>query len=114
MAVITSVFAPIAPNWEATTSYDIQHGFGYYYLLTHLGTPDTEQALTPLSRVSVSSARYGNWHKDKKETSAQKNVPRLLVYIMGGVTYSEMRAAYEVTADKKNWEVIIGECGKVF
>ncbi len=61
--------------------------------------------------VIVASARYGQWHKDKKETS-QKNVPRLIVFILGGATFSELRTAYEVTNDKKNWEVIIGECGR--
>lgn len=55
------------------------------------------------------SNRYGNWHKDKTKEVAQKNVPRLIVYIMGGATYSEFRTGYEVTNDKKNWEVIIGK-----
>merc|ERR1711936_214970 len=55
-----------------------------------------------------SSGRYGGWHKDKTKEVTQKNVPRLIVYIMGGATYSEFRTGYEVTNDKKNWEVIIG------
>lgn len=37
-----------------------------------------------------------------------KNVPRLLVFIVGGMSFSEIRCAYEVTAAVKNWEVIIG------
>ncbi|KAL3270568.1 hypothetical protein HHI36_021105 [Cryptolaemus montrouzieri] len=54
-----------------------------------------------------SSARYGQWHKDRAQQTV-KNVPRLLVFIVGGMSFSEIRCAYEVTANVKNWEVIIG------
>lgn len=37
-----------------------------------------------------------------------KNVPRLIVFVVGGISYSEIRCAYEVTNAIKNWEVIIG------
>ncbi|XP_063229772.1 protein ROP [Bacillus rossius redtenbacheri] len=53
------------------------------------------------------SVRYGHWHKDKGQQTV-KNVPRLLVFIVGGVCFSEIRCAYEVTNAVKNWEVIIG------
>ncbi|KAH8033993.1 hypothetical protein HPB51_018504 [Rhipicephalus microplus] len=55
----------------------------------------------------IRSQRYGHWHKDKN-TPNVKNVPRLIVFVIGGMTYSEMRCAYEVTKEVKNWEVIIG------
>lgn len=54
-----------------------------------------------------SSARYGQWHRDKAQTTL-KNVPRIIVFIVGGASFSEMRCAYEVTAASKNWEIIIG------
>ena len=60
--------------------------------------------------AAPTSNRYGNWHKDKKDQTAAKTVPRILVFIAGGTTYSEMRAGYEVSADKKNWEIVMGEC----
>lgn len=54
------------------------------------------------------SARYGQWHKERGQQSQMRAVPRLIIFIVGGVTYSEMRCAYEVTRDKKPWEIIIG------
>eukprot|EP00096_Caligus_rogercresseyi_P012252 TRINITY_DN506_c2_g2_i4.p1 TRINITY_DN506_c2_g2~~TRINITY_DN506_c2_g2_i4.p1 ORF type:complete len:594 (+),score=157.05 TRINITY_DN506_c2_g2_i4:252-2033(+) len=59
-------------------------------------------------KQAPTSARYGQWHKDKTKETSQKNVPRLIVFIVGGATYSEFRCAYEVTKEKKSWEVIVG------
>lgn len=58
-------------------------------------------------RPTPTSMRYGQWHRDKNALNI-KNVPRIIVFIIGGITYSEMRNAYEVTKDAKNWEVIVG------
>lgn len=53
------------------------------------------------------SARYGQWHKDQRY-SQMRSGPRLIIYIVGGVTYSEMRSAYQVTRTQKAWDVVIG------
>lgn len=58
--------------------------------------------------VIIFSARYGHWHKDKGQQLI-KNVPRVIVFVIGGVSFSEIRCAYEVTNNFKNWEVIIGK-----
>lgn len=56
----------------------------------------------------VFSARYGQWHKDRG-SMIPKSGPRVIVFVIGGVTFSEMRCAYEVTAQcSRNWEIIIG------
>lgn len=57
------------------------------------------------SHLVATSARFGNWNKSQ---TVVKNRPRLIIFIIGGVTYSEMRCAYEAAEKCNTWEVILG------
>ena len=71
--------------------------------------------LMPSGAASARSARmYGNWHKDKSQADSKTAATRLIIFVVGGISFSEIRSAYEVTQANKStqanqsWEVLLG------
>lgn len=46
------------------------------------------------------------WYKGKNSTD--HHVSRVIIFIVGGVSFSEIRCAYEVSKMFENWEIVIG------
>jgi len=73
---------------------------------SHFPYQNDQRGLSKRANAPTSN-RYGRWHKDKGEQT--RNVSRVIVFILGGATYSEARSGYEVSKEKSStWEVIIG------
>ena len=59
--------------------------------------------------LCYSARAYGAWHnKEKGGAPVARSGPRLIFFIVGGMTFSEMRCTYEVQATTKNYDIIIG------
>jgi len=71
--------------------------------------------------IVILSARY-HWHKKDGDKLEAKSGPRIIFFVIGGLTCSEIRSAYEVSRDyvpqrsggrgnnqaREKWEVLVG------
>ena len=80
-------------KWTPVLKYIIKDFIDGKSNLTEVGTQDA-----PATSTSASNRKYG----------FTKTTKRLIVFVMGGITYSECRVAYEISKEEQNWEVIIG------
>ena len=54
---------------------------------------------------------FWTFHVGFRPTKSKEggDVPRIIVYVIGGATYSETRAGYEVTQETNSaWDVFVG------
>jgi len=74
-------------------------------------TPPPEEQRTQMQQKQGRSARKkgpADWKKDEKAVEREEDrKPRTIVFVIGGMTFSEMRAAYEVSDSFKS-NVYIG------
>lgn len=69
--------------------------------------PINSQRTTTINPTAQSTREFGGWIQNRR--APVRSGPRLIVFILGGVCYSELRCAYEVTQNNnKRWEVFIG------
>jgi hypothetical protein len=73
--------------------------------------PRQRQSASGSSRSGATESVKWNWRggpTQAKPESRQQGEGSLIIYIIGGVTYSEMRAVYEVAKEKTDREIYIG------
>jgi len=79
-------------------------------------TPDIAKSSSGDAEPVQSGRNRGGWAKDKKKNKEKKGAAaasgpnaegRVVVYIAGAVSYSEMRVAYEVSQET-GWDILIG------
>ncbi|CAF1228977.1 unnamed protein product [Rotaria magnacalcarata] len=65
------------------------------------------QKTLPIAPTLQSTREYPGWMQSRR--GAIRSGPRIIVFILGGVAYNELRCAYEVTqSNLKKYEVFIG------
>merc|ERR1712241_1046500 len=74
---------------------------------THFPYLSDQRGASNRSKAPASN-RYGRWHKDKSDLTS-RNISRVIVFVIGGATFSEARCGYEISREKQNsWEVVVG------
>jgi len=59
--------------------------------------------------TAPTSVRYGQWHsRGQGNPAAQRSVPRLMIFVIGGLSFSEMRTCYEIQKTNTKWDLLVG------
>ena len=97
-------------NWTRDSFHRSAPNATLHLIILLKGRPSRLERGECTRSTPFSSREFGGWMQNRK--GAVRSGPRLIIFILGGVCYSELRSAYEVTqSNTKKWEVFIGKCG---
>ena len=117
--IISCIFKnPVAPpiacledNKTTTPSGLFMHQTIILFLLPIGGKLDPKEfpILPGSPQPTQESVSSGRWGANKTNGTNPISNSRIIVFMLGGMCYSECRVGYEITKEKNNkWEVILG------
>ena len=114
----------LSPSLPPSLTHSLSLPHSLTHSLTHALSPSLPPSLPPSPPLSLTCRPRWNWVPSHQVIYGQPAIhsctnlvfqiqdvakPRLILFVVGGITHSEIRAAYEVTRKFLTHDVLIGE-----